>query len=308
MTDVPERHELGANDPPPDADPLAERLAKEHADLVDSAADLELRACTLPDRADTEEDCALLIDFVADAKKVVKKASDAHTEEKAPYLRSGRTVDAFFKDVWTPLEARIASLSGKVNAYQRAKAERERAERLERERIEREAAEAQRRAEEEARRAAAEAEERARAEAARIRSAADAQEREEAERRMREASQEAAAQRTVADEAGKDAAKSERVADAHGKAATGSVGKLAKVTSGGASAPVSTFMNHRIVDGALLEESLGPLGPFLPNDAILQAITAAKRQHVAAGTLDGFTIPGVEFFEDSRTTIRTARS
>lgn len=305
--DIPARERIGSNEPPEELDNLTPRLERAYSDLIAEAADLELEAFDLPEAPDTEQQCAALVNFVGRAKNIRAKAEGKRVEEKEPYLENGRRVDAFFKGIQTPLDQRITSLTSKISAFQRAQAEREAAERRQREREERDRAEEARRTAEEARRKAEEEERRAREEAARIRSAADAQERDEAEQRMREAGQAAAQARDTAEEATKEAAQADREADVHGKAATGRAGQQGKITASGATAGQTKFWNHRITDAVELFESLGPLGPHFSNDAVAQAINSAKRHHVNAGTIDGLHVPGVEFFEDVKTNIRTAR-
>jgi hypothetical protein len=289
------------NNPPEDA--YLARLEEENEKLANDAADLELEALELPATVNTEEEAARVTNFVAKAKTLSRAAEKKREETKEPWLTRGRTVDAFFKRLSSPVAARITRLEADLNAFARAKAERERAERLERERQERAEAERQRQEAEAARKEAERLQRESEAEAARIRSAADASERAEAEARMREADQAASEQRRVAEAAGKEAAKSERVADSHGKAADGKVGKLSKTTADGGSTSTTTFWNHRIADEAKLLESLGVLGPHIAWDAVTSAVAVAKRKAVAAGTISDLAIPGVEFFEDVKTNV-----
>lgn len=293
------------NNPP--EDPYLARLEEEHSKLADEAADLELEALSLPERVNTEEEAAKVTNFVAKAKTLTRKTEKTREGEKEPWLSRGRTVDAFFKKLAAPVSARVTRLEADLNAFARAKAERERAERLERERKEREAAEAKRREEEEARRAAERAQREAEEAAARVRSAADAEERAEAERVMREADQRAAEERRAAETAGKEAATASRIADTHGKAAAGAVGKLAKTTADGGSTSTTTFWTYRIADEEKLLESLGPLGPYVHRDAVAAAVNLAKRNHVASGTIADLSIPGVEFFQDQKTNVLVAK-
>jgi hypothetical protein len=297
-----------SNVAPDDApDPFVEKLEKDHQALADEAGDLELEALSLPEKVNTDEEAALVTNFVAKAKKLAREAEKKREEEKEPWLSRGRKVDGFFKALSAPIVNRITRLEADLNAHARAKAERERAERLERERQERAEAERQRAEAEAARLAAENAAREAEAAAARIRSAADAEERAAAEAQMREAEQEATEKRRHAEEQQRASAKSERVADSHGKAAAGQVGKLAKTTASGGQTSVSTFWTHRIADEAKLLESLGPLGPYLTPDAISAAVGLARRQAVAANRIDTLEIPGVEFFQDQKTNVLVAK-
>lgn len=300
--------EIGGNDPPTDAQLLALKLEQDHAELIAACAAVEIAAMALPEAPATDEECAAITELVAKAKAAVKKAEKTHTAEKEPFLSQGRVVDGFFKGLWTPLEATIKANEARINAYMRAKAEKERQERLaaarEQERIAQEAAAEKERLEAEARAAERRAEEAAEA----IRKAATPEARQEAAAEMNAAEQEGVAARAGAEDSAKEAAQAERIGEAHERAAGGSVGKLGKVTTGGAGTAHTTFWNHRIKDADALVASLGPLGRHLTNDAIMSAIAAAKREAIAANTIEHFSIPGVEFFEDSRTTVRQARA
>lgn len=304
-----DREAIGGNKPPPNADPMREKLERENKEFLDTAADLELKSFKLPELVNTDEDAQAVADFVALAKRFAKTVEDRRVAEKDPYLTASRSVDAFFGEIRNPVEAKITMLSGRVGAYQRAKAERERADRLERERLAREeqarAEQARIDAEEASKRAAAEAE----AAAASMRSAsADAEERAAAETRMREAEQTRLEQGRVAEEQAAAAAEAERIAEQSRRAAAGKVGQLAKVTtSGGASVGATTFWNHEVTNEADLVASLGVLGPYFTDDAIRAAVAAAKREAIRLGTVAELGIPGVRFFEDTRTNIRATK-
>lgn len=296
------RAELGDNAPP-----LADQLEVDFAELTTAMAEIEMRAFQLPQAPVDDEECAKLITFVADAKRVIKKAEAGHTEQKAPWLERGRIVDTFFKSIWNPLGARVETVEARVNAYNRAKAAREKAQREEAARLERVAAQAARDEVQRQEKLAAEAAKREQEAAAALRAASDESEREARATEMREAAQQGAAAREASKDASKEAVQADRVAEANQRAASGSVAKLGKVTTSGASAAVTTFWNHRITDGPALVASLGPLGPHLTNDAIVQAIGVVKRELGKKGKLSEFTLPGVQFFEDTKTNVRQAR-
>lgn len=306
-TDLPADHQLGANNPPSDLELLQARLERDYEPLAQKAAAIEIRAFTLPEKPTTDEECATLIQFVADAQAVVKEAEGDHSTEKKPHWDAGKAVDVFFKSVWTPLEGRIEANKARINAFTRAKAEKERQDRLaaqrEQERIEAEARFEVARLEAEAREAEAEAARKAEE----LRKAATPEQRQEIAAELNEAEQAAAAARQGAQEQGKEAARAERIGESQGRAAGGSVGRLGRVTTGGAGAAHTAFWNSRIIDADALVASLGPLGPHFTNDAIQAAIGSAKRDAIAAKTIEALAIPGVQFFEDSRTTVRQAR-
>ena len=142
----------GHNHPPEPIDPiegLTARLAETHSDLVARFRDLELGCARVPDPLESEEDAAILTDFIAQCQRHIKKAEATHKQEKELFLKAGRAVDAFFKRRCDKLIAALAPGVSRLKAY------RDQVALLERQRHE----EARRAAEEEARRAAAEAEE-----------------------------------------------------------------------------------------------------------------------------------------------------
>jgi hypothetical protein len=301
------RAELGGNDPPTDLELLQARLERDYEPLAAEAAAIEVRAFTLPEKPATEAECATLIEFVAAAKAVVKKAEGDHTTEKKPHWDAGKAVDVFFKSLWTPLETRITANEARISAFMRAKAEAQRQERLAAQREQDRLAQVARDEAARLEKVARDAEEEAERKAAALRKAATPEQRQEIAAELNEAEQDASAARHGAQEATKEATQAERVGESHGRAAGGSVGRLGKVTTSGAGASHSTFWNHRVVDEEALKASLGPLGPYLADDAINSAIGAAKREAVAAKTIEALAVPGCEFFEDSRATVRQAR-
>lgn len=303
MTEFPDDHAMGANNPPPDANPLAIRLEADHKALLDEASDIELEALRLPAQVDTDEDAELVTNYVAKAKALARRVDKTRVEEKEPFLTSGRTVDGFFQEIASPITARTTALEAKLNAFQRAKREREQAERREEERRQREESERLRREQAEKDRIAREAEEERQRQAAAIRTAADADERAEAERKMREADQVAIAARTEAKAAGKEAAQTERRAETLDRAVTTGAG-LGRVSTEGASVARTTFWNHRVDDLEALRASMGPLGAYFSGDAIGQAINGFKRDAISKEVIASVSLPGVAFFEDSRSSVR----
>lgn len=297
-----------SNNAPEDVNPLLERLKEDNAELSDKAADLEMERLLLPSKVEDEETAQKFAALIGKFKGLSRDAEKGREIAKEPFLRNGRTVDSFFKEVRDPLEASAKDMNDQLNVYTRAKAARERAEREAKEREEREKADAARRAEEEARRKAEEATRAAAEEAARIRSAADAEERAEAEQAMRIKEQEAADARKAAEAAATAAASSDRKAATAGKAATGSIGKLSRVAGEGASASAQTFWAHEIIDRAALISELGPLGPHIAPDAVDAAVSKFKAAAVASGRIADASLTGVRFFEDVRTNVRTTKA
>ena len=133
--------EPGHNVPPPDLDPLLERLREDHADLLKRRDDL-LGAI---ERSPTEieegdEDMAgKLADFV-DKQLIafVKHAEAVHKHDKSPFLQAGRTVDSFLHSLIDDINKGKAKVNAVRKAYADAKATKERLRREEEVRLARE--------------------------------------------------------------------------------------------------------------------------------------------------------------------------
>jgi hypothetical protein len=303
---------MGANVPPLDrADQLHPRLEREYADLLAEVAQVEADSFALPEAPDTDEAAATLSDHVIKAKGVLKRIEEARTDVGRPYLEGQRVINAWFGEAGELLADKdtgvVARLTARVGVYNKAKAAREEADRLaaarEAERRAQEARAEERRKQEEADAAARRAEE-AQAE---IRRAADAEARKAAEAKMREADAEAAKLRKEATGAGKDAAKAERQAEQNERAASGATGNLSRVSAGGSTSSVTKFWTHTILDADALMASLGPLGPFLGNGVIMEALARAVREAAQAGRADKLVLPGCRVFPDSKTNISARR-
>jgi hypothetical protein len=106
-------------------DAVEQRLNETYCDLVARFADLELGCGRVPQIESTEE-AGLVADFVAQCQTQIRMAEAAHKEEKSPFLRGGRTVDAFFKRRCERLESLIGGVLERLKAYyDRAISERE---------------------------------------------------------------------------------------------------------------------------------------------------------------------------------------
>lgn len=302
---------VGGNEPPlAPPDKIAAALELEHAELLTEAAGLESGSYALPEQPANDEESAQVTDYVVRVKKVAKRLEDARTEAGRPYLEAGRNINALFADFHGPLVAKKEGLADRltqrVTIYSNAKMEREAAERRERERQERERAEAQRREEQRLRDEAEAAQRLADEEAARIRNAKNAEERAAAQKRMQDAETAAAAARRDADKADEAAGKAERKADVQARAADGP--GLGRVSAAGSTSSVTKEWTHAITDAQALMRSLGPLGEYLSNDTISQALSRATRERAAAGSIGAFVVPGVKFFQQDKTNIRASRS
>lgn len=307
------RATIGANKPPLDtAETVAKRLEREHAALLTEASMLEAESLALPEAPETDEDSAKISDHVVKVRRVAKRLEDTRTEAGRPYLEAGRVINELFNDFRNPLiekgKGLADRLTERVTIYNSAKAERERAERLERERQERARAEAARQEEDRKRREADEAARKADEAAANLRAAKNKEARDAAEAEMREQNRVAAAARREAETQASTAASADRRADQNERAAAAPTGQLGRVSAGGSTSSVTKTWTHTITDAALLMRSLGPLGPYLSNDTISQALARAVRERNAAGSIETFVVPGVRFWQEAKTNITGKRA
>lgn len=83
------------------------------------------------------------------------------------------------------------------------------------------------------------------------------------------------------------------------QAATASAADLVRTRVGGVTASAKTVWEFRIADRAALLASMGPLGPFIDAASVEKAIRSVVRVQK-----DATTIPGVEVFEDVKSTFR----
>ncbi len=131
----------GHNLPPPDLDPLLERLREDHADLVkrrDALLGAIERSPTEIEEGD-EELAGKLADFVdKQLTTFVKHAEAVHKHDKAPFLQAGRTVDSFLHALIDDINKGKAKVNAVRKAYADAKAAKERRRREEEARLARE--------------------------------------------------------------------------------------------------------------------------------------------------------------------------
>lgn len=128
-----------SNNPPPDANPLRDRLMEAAAALRKRAAELLSAEARLP-VIDSDEAAGKVGDYVKIVAAAIKTADSDREREKEPYLAGGRTVDGFYKkEIIDPLDALKRRVSAKITAYLREKEAAERARREAEERAAREA-------------------------------------------------------------------------------------------------------------------------------------------------------------------------
>jgi len=189
-----------------EVDPFRLQLERDYANQLTAIDDYERRAVDeMPSPIDSDEKNSVVSDFLVEMRTRHKELDKLHDAEKAPFLKGGRIVDNFFKDIQAKIEAIGHELVKEQKAYLTAKEARARAAREAEERRRREEADRLRREAEDARRAQREAEERARAAAAAAQAserarlqAEKAQKEAEALAAKAQAAQEASAAHTVA--------------------------------------------------------------------------------------------------------------
>ncbi len=243
---------LGDNQPPPDANPIRDRLTEDHSGLLSRRDELLAATDRVPVAIESESTAQKVGDFIKQLQAAVKNADAARVAEKEPYLDGGRQVDGFFKKVTEPLAKDKKDIEGRLNIFLRKKADAERRAREE----------AEKKAREEAKRTAKEA---AEAEAA-MTSDADVEKAVVAEQRAKDAAE--------------IAAKAQAEAEAKAAELSRTRGDYGSVAS------LRTFWDHKDLDRDKL--SLEPLRPHLSIDALEKAV----RSYIKAGgrELAGVTI------------------
>ena len=140
----------GDNRPPADADPMTERMAEDHAEILARTKELLDAAERAPASVNDDEGAGKFGDFIKSVTGTIKRAETARKAEKEPYLVNSRKVDGFFKKrITEPLADAKKALEKTLGVYLQAKAAAERKAREEAEKAAREAEAAARREAEE---------------------------------------------------------------------------------------------------------------------------------------------------------------
>lgn len=116
---------MGHNQPPSDEAVLEQRLSENSAAVLERAMGLVEAADRIPAELD-EESAQKATDFISQINSCAKALEKARTDEKEPFLKSGKIVDAFFKKFSSPLEIAKAKAQKPLNAYTQKKREEER--------------------------------------------------------------------------------------------------------------------------------------------------------------------------------------
>lgn len=287
------------NDQNPEKPAIVARLEEKHKPLFDVLGTFELDEFTLPAATDikTDEDAAKVTKFAKAAREKAREAEKIRTEEKADFLKAGQAIDGLFnRTLKEPLLALAEKAEQRLAPYLAAKAAAEEARRREEQERLRIAQDEARAREAEARAAAEAREAEARAAAEAVRRANGDAEREAAAAQLQAAEAARQVEQAAADQAATDTAKTERLVGQHEKVLEKGVGRMSATKVGGAgegSARLEEKWVHAIVDAAALDESLGPLAPFLPAHVLTDALARVAKEHE-----DRLAIPGVKFSKD----------
>lgn len=325
MTDQGPSLAIGGNNPP--ADPFLAQLEDEHRKLLDEYSDLEFEELTLPKVIETDEQAAKITAAVLKRRGLFRRLEEAREAAKKPYLDRGCTVDGLFGGYKTRLAAKADTIEKRNIPFLKAKQDAENArvaaeaKRLRDEAQKRQdelnaAIEQQRLAEqaqrdEETRLANIETERQRQIavqnQAARDAASAPADEEPtnvvafvqseaplptsaDAEISLRQMATTAQAAADAVERLETDARKADLAANrADTKASKGGLGKL---SAGGGSARVEKIWVGRVVSFPLVLGSLGPLGPYLNETIIRDAVDRAARATARP------EIPGVVFAEE----------
>jgi hypothetical protein len=115
-------------------------LADTHAALVSRFRELELACARVPDAIENAEEAAVATDFIAQCQAHIKTTEAIHKQEKEPFLKASRAVDAFFKRRCDKLTAALTPTVSRLKHYRNRLAEAERQRHRERQRASEEAA------------------------------------------------------------------------------------------------------------------------------------------------------------------------
>ena len=118
MTDAPVAV-IGDNLPPADADPLRDRLAADYKDLGTRKDDLLEAAERVPATVKDEEAAGKVADFIKQLAACHNNAESHRKKEKEDFLKGGRNVDGWFKQITEPLAKVKKDIEKRLTLYQR---------------------------------------------------------------------------------------------------------------------------------------------------------------------------------------------
>lgn len=255
-----------SNYPPADANPLADRLREQYAELEARAEELARAVHSVPAEV-TESNVDRVNAFVRQLREHSKQIEAIRVAEKEAFLEAGRTVDGYFGRIKQLCVTGIVTVEKRITAYLSAKAAAERRAREE------EAA--RQRAEQIRREAEAEAAEAALAEAAR---------KAEEQRRQAETAdparqvaaarmeQEALDRAVEAERLAKEQAEQTRQAEEAAKAKTADLARTRGALGG--TATIQTVLDFDIVDH---KRAIEALVNVIEHEAVVRAVRAYIR-------------------------------
>lgn len=143
LDDTPkDRHGIGGNNPPTDAEIFADKMRGIYDHTLSHAEKLIAAEDRIPEVINDDEMAGKVSDFIKQVKSCDKALDAAREGEKAPFLAASRMVDGFFNKFRDDLKKLSKKAADPLAAYQKKKedeARREREEAAERKRLEAEA-------------------------------------------------------------------------------------------------------------------------------------------------------------------------
>lgn len=116
----------GHNNPPSDAEILAQRLSTAHAEHLKKADDLIAAVDRVPETFDDAETAGKITDLIKMMTGSQKNLEAIRVQEKEPFLTLGRQVDGFFKEVYERVEKAKIKAQRPLTDYLKREAEKER--------------------------------------------------------------------------------------------------------------------------------------------------------------------------------------
>lgn len=225
---------IGHNNPPTDAEILAEQFNEKHGEAIKHADELIAAVDRMPKEITDHETAKKVTTLIAQITKAAGGIDKIRSAEKEPYLTKGRLVDGFFKTFTDKLATAKTYANRPLTKFLQDEAEKER-----------------KRREEEAER----------------------QRKEAADKLAEAAAAEQAGNGLTAQETMKEALKTEKAADKLEKSIAGNPAALAQTrTETGNMASLRTAWVGQIIDRAELD--LEALRQYLPESALQTAVNA----------------------------------
>jgi flagellar biosynthesis GTPase FlhF len=117
MTDTNDTPSAGHNKPPAEAQHVTDRMAADYAELAINTRSLIDDASLLPAVVQDHDDSASVSAMVVKLRDLHKRTESLRVTEKAPYLRAGEAVDAFFFGLQDLIKPVGKDLNGRVHDF-----------------------------------------------------------------------------------------------------------------------------------------------------------------------------------------------